>query len=42
MDVKSKKKRDREADLEKDLLLDPEKLARKKKRRRRRLAVTIL
>ncbi len=40
--MKSKKKRDREADLEKDLLLDPEKLARKKKRRRRRLAVTIL
>lgn len=40
--MKSKKKRDREADLEKDLPLDPEKLARKKKRRRRRLAVTIL
>ena len=40
--MKSKKKRDQQADLEKDLLLDPEKLAKRKKRRRRKLLAVVL
>lgn len=40
--MKSKKKRDRQAELEKELLLDPDKLAKKKRRKRRRLAAMIL
>ena len=40
--MKNKKKRDRQADLEKDFLLDPEKLERKKKAKRKRLFIAIL
>lgn len=40
--MKSKKKRDRQADLEKELLLDPEKIANRKKKKRRRMVGMVL
>lgn len=40
--MKNKKKRDRQADLEKDLLLDPEKLEKKKKAKKKKLFTAIL
>lgn len=39
--MKSKRKRDEQADLEKELMLNPGKVHQKKKRRRKRLAITI-
>ena len=40
--MQSKKKRDEQADLEKELMLNPGKVHQKKKRRRKRLAITIV
>lgn len=40
--MKSKKRRDRQADLEKDRMLDPEKTERKKKKRRKKILAAVL
>ena len=40
--MQSKRKRDEQADLEKELMLNPGKVHQKKKRRRKRLASTIV
>lgn len=40
--MKSKKKRDEQANLEKDMMLDPEKVKNKKKNKRKRIALTVL
>lgn len=40
--MQSKRRRDEQADLEKELILNPEKVLQKKKRRRKRLMITIL
>lgn len=40
--MKNKKKRDRQADLEKELLLDPDKMKEKKKKKRKKLLLALL
>lgn len=40
--MKNKKKRDRQADLEKELLLSPEKIKKRKKAKRKRILITVL